>query len=195
MATSLGLGFSLSLSSKTLSPHSSEKLSTSHRTPSSVILSKGRPLLESGRISPFSVFSQTEKSKKSFVCSAVLDDVVGNTMDGNVTEIFSKEDFEKCIKEAGDKLVVLDIATRTCGPCKLIYPKVVKLSLDYPDVVFLKIMGDYDSSTKALMREWGVRAVPNFRFFKNGDLIHKHNGAKEEELLQNFQKFYSQVVA
>jgi len=52
------------------------------------------------------------------------------------------------MSEAGGKLVVLDIATKTCGPCKFIYPKVVKLSLEYPDIVFLKIFGDLNEETR-----------------------------------------------
>eukprot|EP00897_Mesotaenium_endlicherianum_P004249 jgi/Mesen1/3852/ME000207S02867 len=103
------------------------------------------------------------------------------------------EEFEKAITDAGDKLVVLDISTKTCGPCKLIYPKLVKMSEEYPDAVFLKILGDYDSDTRALMREWKVRAVPLFRFYRNGEQIHQHSGAKEEELRKHFMLHYNAV--
>lgn len=44
--------------------------------------------------------------------------------------------------------VVLDISTKTCGPCKMIFPKVVQLSIEYPDVVFLKINGDTNADTR-----------------------------------------------
>jgi len=44
--------------------------------------------------------------------------------------------------------VVVDISTKTCGPCKMIYPKVVEMSLAYPDAVFLKINGDTDNNTR-----------------------------------------------
>ncbi|CAI5525104.1 unnamed protein product [Closterium sp. Naga37s-1] len=100
-----------------------------------------------------------------------------------------REEFNDQVAKAGDKLVVLDISTRTCGPCKFIFPKVVELSLEHPNAVFLKINGDHDDSTKALMREWGVRAVPNFRFFRGGELVHSHTGAKIEDLKDNLAKF------
>lgn len=45
------------------------------------------------------------------------------------------------------------------------------------------------------MREWGVRAVPNFRFYLNGVLVHSYSGAKEEELKTSVKKFHSQAVA
>ena len=44
--------------------------------------------------------------------------------------------------------VVLDISTKTCGPCKMIYPKVLKLSEEYPAAVFLKINGDHSDGTR-----------------------------------------------
>ena len=48
--------------------------------------------------------------------------------DGNVSMLSSADDFDKAIAAAGDKLVVVDVATTTCAPCKTIYPKVVALS-------------------------------------------------------------------
>jgi thiol-disulfide isomerase/thioredoxin len=43
--------------------------------------------------------------------------------------------------------VVLDISSKTCGPCRRIYPMVVQLSIEYPDVIFLKINGDRSINT------------------------------------------------
>lgn len=111
---------------------------------------------------------------------------------GNVVEIFSAEDFRQQLEGAGDKLVVVDVSTKWCGPCKVIYPKIVAMSKEYPDAVFLKVFGDHDVNTKALMKEWKVRAVPNFRFFRGGELVHSHNGAKEEDLRKHFLKHYSE---
>lgn len=61
--------------------------------------------------------------------------------DGNVSMLSSADDFDKAIAAAGDKLVVVDVATTTCAPCKTIYPKVVALSKEFEEVVFLKING------------------------------------------------------
>ncbi|CAI5532251.1 unnamed protein product [Closterium sp. Naga37s-1] len=131
--------------------------------------------------------------RQTLRCSASLSaadlERLGPNGYGNVVEITSREEFNDQVAKAGDKLVVLDISTRTCGPCKFIFPKVVELSLEHPNAVFLKINGDHDDSTKALMREWGVRAVPNFRFFRGGELVHSHTGAKIEDLKDNLAKF------
>uniref|UniRef100_A0A0C9RGU1 TSA: Wollemia nobilis Ref_Wollemi_Transcript_25504_985 transcribed RNA sequence n=1 Tax=Wollemia nobilis TaxID=56998 RepID=A0A0C9RGU1_9CONI len=114
-----------------------------------------------------------------------------STQEGNVIEVENGEEMENCIQNAGDKLVVVNVSTTTCGPCKLIYPKVVKMSIEYPDTLFYKINGDKSSSSRALMRKWGVRAVPNFRFYKRGELLHSHSGAKEDELRAYFLTHYS----
>ena len=54
-------------------------------------------------------------------------------------DINSEAAFDKTIKEAGSKLVVVDYSTTWCGPCKVIAPKFDELSLKYPDSVFLKV--------------------------------------------------------
>ena len=59
------------------------------------------------------------------------------------------------------------------------------------DVIFEKFCCLF----QALMKEWGVRAVPNFRFFRNGEKVHSHTGAKEEDLRDNFMKHYDAVPA
>ncbi|KAL3692439.1 hypothetical protein R1sor_006090 [Riccia sorocarpa] len=114
---------------------------------------------------------------------------------GNVIEVESAEEMARHLKESGDRMVVVNVSTKTCGPCKLIYPKVVKMSSEYPDVLFLKINGDIDNGTRTLMREWGVRAVPTFRFYLKGELIHKHSGAKEDELRAHFLTHYTDLVS
>lgn len=62
--------------------------------------------------------------------------------------------------------VVLDIATKTCGPCKFIFPKVVQLSQEYPDVVFLKINGDHSDDTKVMVIScWSLSCGSNTLYF------------------------------
>lgn len=125
--------------------------------------------------------SPQQSKRLSRIATSVSEEATTET-EGGVFEVEDEASFEQYLRDAGDKLVVLDISTKTCGPCRIIYPKVVKMSKEYPNAVFLKIMGDLNSGTRALMRKWGVRAVPNFRFFRNGELIHSHSGASEDEL-------------
>ncbi|CAM6045768.1 unnamed protein product [Sphagnum compactum] len=128
------------------------------------------------------------------MCHAVRPLSETEAAEGNVTIFEDSETFDRLLEEAGERLVVLDISTKTCGPCKMIFPKVVQLSIEYPDVVFLKINGDTNTDTRALMRKWGVRAVPNFRFFRNGELVHSHTGAKLDVLKAHFATHYTATI-
>eukprot|EP00899_Mesostigma_viride_P019299 jgi/Mesvir1/27370/Mv07179-RA.1 len=115
--------------------------------------------------------------------------IEGSVGDGRVMEIDSPETMNRVLQEAGDKLVVLQVSTKTCGPCKMIYPHLVKMSVEHEDAVFAKIMGDATPETRSLMREWNVKSVPLFRFFKSGEVVHSHTGANAEVLRGEFKKF------
>lgn len=138
-------------------------------------------------------FTPQHSKRLSGIAMSVSEEATTETQ-GGVFEVEDEASFEQYLQEAGDKLVVLDISTKTCGPCKMIYPKLVKMSKEYPDALFLKIMGDLNSGTRALMRKWGVRAVPNFRFFRNGKQIHSHTGANEDELRRHFLVHYQETA-
>jgi thiol-disulfide isomerase/thioredoxin len=67
---------------------------------------------------------------------------------GTVTEVLSKSDFDSSLESAGDSLVVLDIGSTKCGPCKMVWPKFVALSEEFENqAVFLKINGDTNKET------------------------------------------------
>jgi thioredoxin 1 len=157
------------------------------------LLGRGSSALTAAGLGALSVAARGNGTKRGpVVCRSEVRPLADSTSDGNVMEFQSEEEFNQILKDAGDKLVVVDISTKTCGPCKMIYPKVVEMSLAYPDAVFLKINGDTDNNTRTLMRKWSVRAVPNFRFFRNGEQVHSHTGAKLDELKKKFAEHYGQ---
>jgi len=86
------------------------------------------------------------------------------------------------VSDAGDALVVVDYSTTWCGPCKMVLPKYIELSEKYPEVKFLKCIGDSSAEASALMKREGVRSVPSFHFFKNGNKLDSINGARIEEV-------------
>lgn len=125
------------------------------------------------------------RREEALVCrSSTAEPKLASTGLGGVTEV-DKDSFWHLVEKATgeNKLLVLDMYTQWCGPCKLMYPKVVQLSETYANVaVFAKL--DCNQENKALAKELGVKTVPTFKVFKNGEVVAEVRGAKFEELVK-----------
>lgn len=66
-----------------------------------------------------------------------------------------------------------------CGPCKVIAPQIVKMSNDWPSVRFYKL--DVDEVPE-VAQELGVRAMPTFFVFKDGEKVKEVVGANQKAL-------------
>ncbi|MCO5559460.1 hypothetical protein L7F22_013060 [Adiantum nelumboides] len=97
-----------------------------------------------------------------------------------------KDSIWSALEAAGDKPVVVDMYSKWCGPCRLIYPKLVKLSDKYSDVVFLKL--DCTSENKTVFSKLGTGILPTFKIFKNSSLLSEVKGAKYDELVTKIEK-------
>ncbi|PIG86434.1 thioredoxin [Aspergillus arachidicola] len=84
-----------------------------------------------------------------------------------------QKDFQEKVIDSKD-LVVLDCFAEWCGPCKAIAPQLAKLSEEYTGAKFYKIDVDELSEVAA---ELGVRAMPTFLFFKDGEKVNEVVGA------------------
>ncbi|CAN6922609.1 hypothetical protein Bca4012_091588 [Brassica carinata] len=103
-----------------------------------------------------------------------------NVSVGQVTEV-DKDTFWPIVKAAGEKIVVLDMYTQWCGPCKVIAPKYKALSEKYEDVVFLKL--DCKPENRPLAKELGIRVVPTFKILKDNQVVKEVTGAKYDDLV------------
>ncbi|XP_010927631.1 thioredoxin F, chloroplastic [Elaeis guineensis] len=99
---------------------------------------------------------------------------------GQVTEV-NKDTFWLLVKAAGSKIVVLDMYTQWCGPCKLMAPKFQELSEKHCDVVFLKL--DCNQENRALAKELGLKVVPTFKILKDSKVVKEVRGAKFDDLV------------
>nr|ACG39615.1 thioredoxin F-type [Zea mays] len=100
---------------------------------------------------------------------------------GQVTEV-NKDTFWPIVEAAGDKVVVLDMYTEWCGPCKVMAPKFQEMSEKNLDVVFLKL--DCNQDNKPLAKELGIKVVPTFKILKGGKVVKEVTGAKIDELAE-----------
>ncbi|KAL7880518.1 hypothetical protein SRHO_G00027720 [Serrasalmus rhombeus] len=105
-----------------------------------------------------------------------------------ITVIKDKEAFESALKNAGDKLVVVDFTATWCGPCQMIGPIFKKISEDpnLKNVVFLKV--DVDDA-QDVASACDIKCMPTFHFYKNGVKVHEFSGANEVTLLQTITNF------
>lgn len=130
------------------------------------------------------IFSVDAFSSTAFLGSSVThrQSTSSSAMSMKVVDIDSEDAFDKTIKSAGSSLVVVDYSTTWCGPCKVIAPKFEELSDKYPDAVFLKVIGDATPDASNLMKREGVRSVPSFHYFKDGERSKVVNGANAEAI-------------
>lgn len=115
----------------------------------------------------------------------------GRAMSMKVVDIDSEAAFDKTISSAGSALVVIDYSTTWCGPCKVIAPKFEEFSTKYQDAVFLKVIGDASPDASKLMKREGVRSVPSFHYFLNGEKVEVVNGANAEAIESAITKYTS----
>lgn len=96
-----------------------------------------------------------------------------------VHQIATQEEFDQLLKEAGDKLVVVDYWATWCGPCKAIAPKYQAFADKYTDVLFYKV--DVDENG-AVAESQNVNAMPTFILYKNGEKVTEVIGANAAKL-------------
>mmetsp|Transcript_113044 Transcript_113044/g.326661 ORF Transcript_113044/g.326661 Transcript_113044/m.326661 type:complete len:121 (+) Transcript_113044:135-497(+) len=103
---------------------------------------------------------------------------------GRVIHCASLQEYEKALREAQDKLVVVDCYANWCAPCRAIAPVFETLSLRYNDIIFVKIDVDRAPEVKNLL---GVWALPTFCFVRNGQKISSFTGANERSLRRGLE--------
>lgn len=101
-------------------------------------------------------------------------------LESRVSNICSRKAFQSQILEAdASTLVVLDCFATWCGPCKTIAPTIAKYSEEYTTAKFFKV--DVDEASD-VAQELGIRAMPTFLFFKNGEKVGEVVGANARQI-------------
>lgn len=102
-----------------------------------------------------------------------------------VKQVNTKDEFDQELKNAGNKVVVVDFFATWCGPCKMISPKLEKMSEEMADVVFLKV--DVDDNSE-VAEEQEISAMPTFILFRNCKRVDQFVGANEVKLCEKIEE-------
>jgi thioredoxin 1 len=107
-----------------------------------------------------------------------------------VNQLHSSTSFKTSVVDgSSNNLVLLDCFATWCGPCKVIAPKISEMSNDpkYKDKVeFYKIDVDEVSDVAA---ELGIRAMPTFLLYKNGEQVEEVVGANLKAIQAAVDKY------
>uniref|UniRef100_A0A3Q0SSU1 Thioredoxin n=1 Tax=Amphilophus citrinellus TaxID=61819 RepID=A0A3Q0SSU1_AMPCI len=97
------------------------------------------------------------------------------------------EEFQAILKDAGNKLVVVDFTATWCGPCQRIAPVYEAFAADSSNanVIFLKV--DVDDA-QDVSSHCGIRSMPTFQFYKNNQKVHEFSGADAAKLKAKVKK-------
>ena len=100
-----------------------------------------------------------------------------------VKPVASASEFKKSIATG---VSVVDFYATWCGPCKVIAPRVVEFSKQYPNATYLKV--DVDELSD-LAQEYGIRAMPTFMIFKDGEKVDELIGANPVKLEEKIKQY------
>jgi len=100
-----------------------------------------------------------------------------------------EEDFQEKVLKA-DKPVVVDFWAKWCSPCLKMEPMVEELSKEFKDKVDIYKLNVDESASKAA--EYGVRGIPAYFFFKNGEVVDRVVGiTSKKELVHRLMRLIS----
>ncbi|XP_057504006.1 thioredoxin-like protein CDSP32, chloroplastic [Actinidia eriantha] len=109
-----------------------------------------------------------------------------------VVQLHSGEDVERLIADhkVDQKLIVLDVGLKHCGPCVKVYPTVIKLSKQMTDtVVFARMNGDENDSCMKFLKDMDVVEVPTFLFIRDGEICGRYVGSGKGELIGEILRY------
>ena len=103
-----------------------------------------------------------------------------------VRELGTQRDFDRLLahhKMTTGLPVVVDFYSNSCGPCRMIAPRVKELAAQYKDkVVFAKVNVDQNREVASRLR---ISSMPTFHFYgTNGKKKNEFSGASEQQLKQ-----------
>lgn len=99
------------------------------------------------------------------------------------TKTVTDDSFAEDVLKSGTPVLV-DFWATWCGPCKMMAPSLEELSEEYGDTLVIAKM-DVDASP-AIPAQYGIRGVPTFILFKDGQPVANKVGPMAKTQLKDF---------
>ncbi|KAJ8452322.1 hypothetical protein Cgig2_006127 [Carnegiea gigantea] len=84
----------------------------------------------------------------------------------NMVEINSAQELVNALKNAGDRLVIVDFYSPGCGGCKSLHPKISQFAESNPDAIFLQVNHE---KLKPMCHALHIHVLPFFRFYRGAE--------------------------
>jgi thioredoxin 1 len=99
-----------------------------------------------------------------------------------MNEITEKEFLEL---QESNKKILIDLYAPWCGPCKMLMPRIERISSDFPNVEFVKM--DVDKNVDFAVKH-GVRSVPTILIFDGQNIVNKSVGVNHDQFYVDILK-------
>lgn len=100
---------------------------------------------------------------------------------GEITQL-DNSNFERALEET-KKPILIDFWASWCAPCKMMEPVLEKMAKGYDGKAFFaKVNIDRNRN---IAQKYGVRSIPNFLIFKNGETVERVIGAVGRQRLES----------
>ena len=95
----------------------------------------------------------------------------------------TKDELTKVLND--NEFVVLKVSAEWCGPCKMMDTVISQIE-PFDGITFVKV--DADESEEDLIEELGIRNLPLFVYYKNGEISNRKVGAiPKQEFIETLQ--------
>lgn len=98
----------------------------------------------------------------------------------------NSETFDKSVAE--DKATLIDFFAEWCGPCKMQTPILHKIADEYSGKMNFGAVNVEEAEDVAAKYE--VQSIPTLMVFKNGEVVKRAEGMKNESQLKEWLKEY-----